>query len=135
MGNPKCIGTIRRKYFGTSSCVLCREIVLISERPVLDSTVLTVCMVHYTCVQYVWFTIRVYSMYGPLYVCTVCMVHYTCVQYVWFTIRVYSMYGSLYVCTVCMVHYTCVQCVWSTIRVYSVYGPLYVCTVCMVTRM
>ena len=33
LGGPKCIGTIGRKYLGTSSCVLCREIVLISERP------------------------------------------------------------------------------------------------------
>ena len=36
MGGPKCIGTIGRKYFGTSSCVLCRETVLISEYPLLE---------------------------------------------------------------------------------------------------
>ena len=28
---PKCTGTIGREYFGTSSCVLCREIDLNSE--------------------------------------------------------------------------------------------------------
>ena len=36
LGSPKCIGTIRRKFYGTSSCVLCREGVLISERPLSE---------------------------------------------------------------------------------------------------
>ena len=36
LGGPKCIGTIGRKYFGTSSCVLCREIALILERPLSE---------------------------------------------------------------------------------------------------
>ena len=46
MESPKCIGTIGRKCFGASSCVLCREIVLISERPLpeIPLYILTVCI-------------------------------------------------------------------------------------------
>ena len=33
LGGSKCIGTIVRKRLGASSCTLCRETVLISERP------------------------------------------------------------------------------------------------------
>ena len=36
----KCIETIGRNYLGTSSCVLCRETVLISERPLSDISLL-----------------------------------------------------------------------------------------------
>ena len=31
LGGSKCIGSIGRNYLGTSSCVLCREVVLVSE--------------------------------------------------------------------------------------------------------
>ena len=36
MGGSKCIGTIGRKYFGTSSCVLCREVILIAKCPLSE---------------------------------------------------------------------------------------------------
>ena len=47
LGDPKCTETIGRKYLGTSSCVLCREIVLISNRvsTIRESTVLYIGMV------------------------------------------------------------------------------------------
>ena len=38
LGGPKCIGSIGRKYLGTSSCILSKEIVLISECPLLEIT-------------------------------------------------------------------------------------------------
>ena len=36
LGDSKCIETIERKYIGTPSCVLHREIILISEHPLLE---------------------------------------------------------------------------------------------------
>ena len=36
LGESKYIGTIGRKCFWTSSCVLCREGVVISERPLSE---------------------------------------------------------------------------------------------------
>ena len=51
LGGPKCIGTIGSRYLGTHSCVLCREIILNSKRPLseipLCLVVLRFIVVHY----------------------------------------------------------------------------------------